>query len=88
MDAKLVLILVYACICGTHRNRNDHLPPFRGNMADVENIHEKSTEPDLPYYLNDYGIIGNDLLPSEDMKNEGTNFYILCDINIKNEIDI
>ena len=82
MDAKLVLILVYACICGTHRNRNDHLPPFRGNMADVENIHEKSTKPDLPYYLNDYGIIGNDLLPSEDMRNEGTKFYMLYDMII------
>ena len=57
-------------------------------MADVENIHEKSTEPDLPYYLNDYGIIGNDLLPSEDIKNEGTNFYILCDIIIFGVIDI
>lgn len=77
MDAKLVLILVSACICGTYKNRHNPLPPFRGNMADVVNIHEKSTEPDLPYYLNHYRMIGNNLLPSEDMRNEGTNFYIL-----------
>ena len=64
------------------------MPTFRGNMADVDNIHEKSTEPDLSYYLNDYGIIGNDLLPSEDMRNEGTNFYILCDIIIFRDFDM
>ena len=77
MDAKVVLILVSASICGTYRNRHNRMPTFRGNMADVDNIHEKSTEPDLSYYLNDYGIIGNDLLPSEDMRNEGIKFYIL-----------
>ena len=82
MDAKLVLILVSVCICGTFKNRNDRLPPFRDNMADVPNIYEKSPETALPYYLKDYGKIDNNLLPSRDMRNNGTKFYILCDMII------
>ena len=82
MDAKLVLILAFACICGTLKNRNDRLSPFGGNMAGVANIYGKSPEPALPYYLKDYGKIENKLLPSRDMRNKGTKFYTLCDMII------
>ena len=82
MDAKLALILVSACICGTFKNRNDRLPPFRDNMADVPNIYKKSPETALPYYLKEYGKIESNLLPSRDMRNKGSKFYTLRDMII------
>ena len=68
MDFKLFAILFTACMCGSYKNRRNFPAPFQGHLAHASDSYEKQMEYVRPYYMEEYGNIGDHI--DETMKNK------------------
>ena len=70
MDKKFLVAILTAFLCGSIKNTVNQLEPFQGRLAKETDNHKPYVK-SKPYYLTQYGYIGDDDNTNTNINNKG-----------------